>query len=88
MAEEEEDLWNLFMLRVLARRMIADSELESSFDSAMSATNCSSSSSTGLPDSLSAVEIETFIAKAVCGTEHEERDAATSQLSVFSLSNS
>ena len=44
-------------LRVLSGRIEADAELDSSL-AAMS-----------LPDSLSAVEIETFISKAVCGTE-------------------
>ena len=65
-------------LRVLAGRMEADAELESSLDGTRGATNASSSPSTALPDSLSAVEIETFIAKAVCGTEHEEKDSTTS----------
>ena len=66
-------------LRVLAGRMEADAEMESSLDD--------TSGVSALPDSLSASEIETFIAKAVCTVGYDSATSPKAELLRLSQSS-
>jgi len=68
-------------LRVLAGRMAATMDQENALTEAV--VN-SSTSAALVPDSLSAVEIETILATCVCG-EEEDRDGANKSPSVLTL---